>query len=176
MVKNNNPPPFTLMTIHRFPVDLGSIGTILMFVAFVVLILSTKNIIKNIFSFIIKRQKLKKEIIRPILAIMVIFGNITLLNASVRSADNYAEKLANKIQIQCKQNNKCPKTISGFKQQQQQHKLITKYGEYGSKYYVAYILSEDMRAFNIRVRHDIDTELKLSGGVDSEIVTKENLR
>lgn len=48
-----------------------------------------------------------------------------------------------------------------------------KYGKFGTKYKIYYLLSEDKKDFSIIVRHNIDEGLYIKGGIDKKLQAEE---
>ena len=115
-----------------------------------------------------EKTQFQKAIIRPLLVIFVIIVVLAVISASRRTSDEFGRHIANTVQKQCKENGKCSKDVSGFECDPCSG-CMTSYGEYGAKFQVRYMVSEDELTFSVMVVHDTDAKLIIEGGVTVEV-------
>jgi len=162
-------PPLLMVPLAFMPMDFGT--GFLWFIAFCVFLKSSIGLARALYRRLAEKERFKKEQLRPLLAVVILVLAVVLVTASLRSADNFARRLAAAVQAQCRQEGRCPDRVDG-------HGLDfsrpgfgrCEYGDYGARYTVAYVLSEDKRGFEVRVRHNIDEFFIVKGGVEKKLV------
>ncbi len=168
-------PPLFLVPLYRINRDL--ITAIIWTPAYVALIWSIISIIINIIRAIVrlltKKPKVrlfKTRFVRPSLVIIIfLFINFTV-NLSMTSADNYGMAISKKIQIEANANGICPNKIKGWADTPQDWvDCQTWYGDYGTKYLLRYMVSDDKKEFTIQIKHNIDEAVNISGGVNKPL-------
>ncbi len=128
--------------------------------------IATVFIFKIAFDFFelhqIDKGRLIKRIVYPSLIFLVALGIWGLkINAS-KEADKFLTQTAREVQQQCKGNKKCPKSLMGWEGKQL---LFKKYGDTFNLYYN----SEDEKSFSITLSHDIDSGIRITGGVEKDL-------
>jgi len=112
----------------------------------------------------------KIRLIRPSLTIMIFLFVSLTVHLSKVSADKYAIETSKKIQKQAKVDGVCPDKIEGWSTGGQDKTTChTLYGDYGTKYWLEYVRSEDKKEFRIHVKHAFDDVLEITGGVDQRL-------
>jgi hypothetical protein len=107
--------------------------------------------------------------------VIIIFPSVVcIVKLSLKSADTYAVKVAKDIQEICDSNCACPKFIKGWKVDDRKRWVCeTMYGKYGTKYPIRY--NVEGNDFWVLVRHNIDEDFSISGGVDKILEAELNI-
>jgi len=162
-------PPLFLCPLVLVPLD---IGTMLFWgPAFIILLVSMWHVVTFIVNRIFKKTPLQRAFIRPSLSVVIIIGALVLVYASQGTADKFARRVANAVNIKCKKEGRCPESIDGFECASNRGCSV-RYGDYGAKFRVRYEVSNDRMFFRVIVRHNIDKALIFDGGVTNEIREK----
>jgi len=159
-------PPLLLIPLLYMPFDIGS--AIFWVAAFVIFVKSLLSLFGFIYRRLRKKDSLQKELIRPLLAVIIVIFDVVCIVASQRSADIYAKNNAMIAQKECRYSKECPDHIDGM-EFVRSGVSKTYYGKFGSKYPVLYTRSEDGKSFEIMVRHNIDDIYIIRGGVDIQL-------
>ena len=110
------------------------------------------------------------KLIRPAMVIGIYMYTTHIVNLSVMSADRYGVTVAKQIQAQAQADGLCPDIIKGWPIDDRDWIDCEKlYGEYGTKYPLRYKVSDDKLTFKLYVRHSIDVDFVLLGGVETEL-------
>ncbi len=169
-------PPLTLIFLAWIPSDISTIifwGPVTIAVLF-----SVFSIIINLLIALTIKLKKKKptaaplriRLVRPILVVCIVAGVSTVVRLSLKSADVYAVETAKRLQLSCNENSICPETIQGWDESNSEwmNCSIT-YGKYGTKYPICYSTNEDLTEFSVSVRHNIDKDFLVEGGVNKKL-------
>jgi hypothetical protein len=162
-------PPLFLSPLVLVPLDMGTM--LFWGPAFIILLVSTWQVVKFIVNRIRKKTPLQRVLFRPLLSVMIIIGALVLFYASQGTADKFARRVAYAVNIKCKKEGRCPELVDGLECAPNRGCSV-RYGDYGAKFRVRYKVSNDRMYFRVAVRHNIDEALILDGGVANEIREK----
>ncbi|MGI0119856.1 hypothetical protein [Zooshikella sp. RANM57] len=112
---------------------------------------------------LIKFQKNKYRLIRPILTILVSGSLCSIAGYSYSVAQDEAKEIYKKIDAQCKQESKCPKKINGWERFYDDNVYRTVVGNYIT-YPITYHHSET--TFKLVLHKSLDLEDTYEGGSD----------
>jgi len=170
-------PPFLFVPLFFSPIDMS--GAIFLWLAALIAFpISLWHIIKFAIGRSGDRPLSFKAFVRPTLTILIIIAAPVFVMKSRHSADEFGRSLARLAQEQCKANGACPTSLREFTCSERTYRddkpcqFSTQYGEYGAQFAVSYLIPKDKKAFWVKVRHDIDSDLVLTGGVEAELTEK----
>lgn len=172
-------PPLLLSLWAFIPIDMITI--LFWIVGFIITGVSGISLLLKLISFVKTNSKNKQErhflkiqMIKPTLAIMVFCLVLLSINLSVKSADDFALRKAQKIHRICNADQTCPEMVPGWERgvPGDWFQSVILYGRYGTKYRITYTVSDDKKSFSMTVKHNIDEAFDISGGVNKEVISK----
>ena len=111
-----------------------------------------------------------KGLLRPFLTIAVMLIAFVSLSVSWNTVRAYALKVAEEVQLICIKKGECPEDIPGWT------KDGSKYVSFAGplmRFPVFYRPTEDRKAFALYVRWHIDSQLVVTGGVNSQLKSED---
>jgi len=172
-------PPLLFIPLFFTPFDIGP-AALLWGAGFIAVPISIMHLAKFLDMRAAGKVPFRKETLRPLLTILIVVAAVVLVVKSRHSADEFGRSLANLAQAQCKTDGVCPTSLREFTcteltyRKDRPCQFETLYGEYGARFWIRYIIPEDKKSFLVFVRHDIDSDLVFTGGVETEFTEKLN--
>jgi len=162
-------PPLLLTPLLFIPLDMFTM--LFWGPAFLIFLVSAWHILQFLAKRLRGQTQFRKELIRPLLAILIIVAAAGLVAASRHSADEFGRRIARNAQQICNERGECPLIVEGLSHLEGRTRGLcrTSYGDYGAKFVITYSASEDRKTFQVTVRHNIDEALILQGGVHQEL-------
>jgi hypothetical protein len=168
-------PPLFVVFLYWIPFDI--LTTAFWLPASIAFLWSVISLLINIVRIIVRglRKRLqikfvKTRFLRPSLTIVIFLTVTFLVHKSLLSANKYGIEVAKKIQAIVEASGVCPEKIQGWEVDKwDPNKCTTRYGKYGAKYPIRYMLSQDRKEFTIVVYYNFEEGLFVTGGVNLEL-------